>query len=222
MYKLRLVFEKKCEARFISHLDLMHVFQRSFARAGIYIWQTEGFNRHSYVSIALPLPVGFAGDNEIIDFNLMSEEFDREGLISKINCSLPSGIRAVDVYERTRPVKDISYGEYTLMLCSDEYIFTEEDCGKISQILNSPDTMVLKKSKSGEAQVRLHDFMPKRAECFLNNGQIGIRLILQAGQNNLNPVSVFCCAANSIERKCSIYPVYVRNQILDGSLKSFR
>ena len=49
----RLLFSKTGRAKYISHLDLMRTFQRAFARAGIQIKHTEGFNPHPFVSIAL-------------------------------------------------------------------------------------------------------------------------------------------------------------------------
>ena len=58
MPKHRLAFSKADTAKFISHLDLMRTFQRSFLRAGIAIKHTEGFNPHAFVSIPLPLSVG--------------------------------------------------------------------------------------------------------------------------------------------------------------------
>ena len=56
----RLAFSKADTAKFISHLDLMRTFQRSFLRAGIHIKHTEGFNPHAFVSIPLPLSVGYS------------------------------------------------------------------------------------------------------------------------------------------------------------------
>ena len=54
----RLLFEKTGDAVYLSHLDLMRVFQRAFKRADIMIWHSQGFSPRAYVSIALPLPVG--------------------------------------------------------------------------------------------------------------------------------------------------------------------
>ena len=68
--KNRLLFSKTGRACYISHLDLMATFQRVFLRAGVPIWQTQGFNKHAYVSIALPLSVGYSSDCEILEFNL--------------------------------------------------------------------------------------------------------------------------------------------------------
>ena len=51
----RLLFEKKGSAVWISHLDLMRLFQRAFKRAGLHLKHTQGFNPRPSVSTALPL-----------------------------------------------------------------------------------------------------------------------------------------------------------------------
>ena len=51
----RLLFEKTGNAIWISHLDLMRLFQRAFKRAGLHLTHTQGFNPRPSVSIALPL-----------------------------------------------------------------------------------------------------------------------------------------------------------------------
>ena len=71
MPKHRLAFSKADTAKFISHLDLMRTFQRSFLRAGIAIKHTEGFNPHAFVSIPLPLSVGYSSQCEILEFGLV-------------------------------------------------------------------------------------------------------------------------------------------------------
>ena len=40
----RLLFEKTGDAVYLSHLDLMRVFQRAFKRADIMIWHSQGFS----------------------------------------------------------------------------------------------------------------------------------------------------------------------------------
>lgn len=40
----RLLFEKRGDAVYLSHLDLMRVFQRAFKRADILIWHSQGFS----------------------------------------------------------------------------------------------------------------------------------------------------------------------------------
>ena len=67
----RLLFSKTGRAKYISHLDLMRTFQRAFTRAGIEIKHTQGFHKHPFVSIALPLSLGYSSQCEILEFGLV-------------------------------------------------------------------------------------------------------------------------------------------------------
>ena len=51
----RLVFSKTGNAVWISHLDLMRVFQRAFRRAGMLLKHSQGFTPHPCLSMAMPL-----------------------------------------------------------------------------------------------------------------------------------------------------------------------
>ena len=89
----RLLFEKRGDAVYLSHLDLMRVFQRAFKRAGILIWHSQGFSPRAYVSIALPLPVGMESRCEILDFEIEDGSVELSGLPARLNAVLPAGIR---------------------------------------------------------------------------------------------------------------------------------
>ena len=69
----RLLFEKVDNAIWMSHLDLMRVFQRAFQRAGLPLKHTQGFNPRPSVSIALPMSVGVESVCELLDFDLETE-----------------------------------------------------------------------------------------------------------------------------------------------------
>ena len=69
----RALFEKTGSAVYISHLDLMRVFQRAFKRAGLPLTHTQGFSPRPSVSIALPMSVGVASRCELLDFDLDGE-----------------------------------------------------------------------------------------------------------------------------------------------------
>jgi len=66
----RALFEKTGNAIYISHLDLMRIFQRAFKRAGLPLTHTKGFNPRPSVSIALPLSLGVESVCELLDFDL--------------------------------------------------------------------------------------------------------------------------------------------------------
>ena len=86
----RLAFTKADTAKFISHLDLMRTFQRSFLRAGIHIKHTEGFNPHAFVSIPLPLSVGYSSSCEVLECQVLDTPL--EEVPRRMNAALPAGI----------------------------------------------------------------------------------------------------------------------------------
>ena len=90
---LRILFEKKGSAIWISHLDLMRLFQRACKRAGLSLKHTQGFNPRPSVSIALPLSVGVESVCELLDFELDGAEFSCDEICSRLNKTLVSGIK---------------------------------------------------------------------------------------------------------------------------------
>ena len=103
----RLLFEKKGNAVWISHLDLMRLFQRAFQRAGLPLRHTQGFNQRPIVSIALPLSVGVSSECELLDFDLDGSEYSNEEICGKLNSALVSGVRVLDVYDDGRKLKEL-------------------------------------------------------------------------------------------------------------------
>ena len=87
----RLLFAKTGRARYISHLDLMRTFQRAFFRAGVPLKHTEGFNPHPFISIALPLSVGYSSQCEILEFVLL-DGVSRDEVAGRLTAVMPEGI----------------------------------------------------------------------------------------------------------------------------------
>ena len=115
MPKDRLLFEKTGRARYISHLDLMRTFQRAFLRADIPIKHTEGFNPHPFISIALPLSLGFSSECEILEFGLL-EGTGHADVPARLNAVLPEGVRVKECYSGERPLKELAALEYRMTL----------------------------------------------------------------------------------------------------------
>ena len=109
----RLLFSKTGRARFISHLDLMRTFQRAFLRADIAIKHTEGFHPHAFVSIVLPLSVGYASHCEILEFGLL-EGTAPEEVPARLNAVLPEGIEVLTCYDAEKPVKALAWVDYSM------------------------------------------------------------------------------------------------------------
>ena len=91
----RLLFEKTGDAVYLSHLDLMRIFQRAFRRADILIWHSQGYSPRAYVSIALPLSVGTESGCEILDFSVEDGAADLARLPELLNRTMPKGVRVL-------------------------------------------------------------------------------------------------------------------------------
>lgn len=65
--RLRLTFSKSGPARYIGHLDLARVLERSFNRVKLPIAYTQGFNPHPRMQMATALPLGTISEHEYAD-----------------------------------------------------------------------------------------------------------------------------------------------------------
>lgn len=93
---LRVKFNKKGYLKYISHLDMMRLFQRAFRRGNIPIKYSQGFNPQPKMSIASPLALGIESEEEFMDIELY-EKVSEKDFIEIMNSELPEGIRVLDI-----------------------------------------------------------------------------------------------------------------------------
>lgn len=144
----RLLFEKTGNAIYISHLDLMRLFQRSFKRAGLPLTHTQGFNPRPSVSIALPLSVGVESRCELLDFDLYGEKIPNDEIRARLNDALVNGVKVLAVYDEIRKIKNLAYLDCIVALEYDHGI-PEDAQAKITALFAKPEVIVEKKSKNG-------------------------------------------------------------------------
>lgn len=144
----RFLFEKRGNAVWISHLDLMRLFQRAFRRGGLALTHTQGFNPRPLVSIALPLSVGMESGCELLDFRLDGESVPNQEILSRLNGALVEGVRVLSVYESMRKTKDIAYLDCALTMEYDRGVPADAP-GGISELFAREAVVVPKKGKSG-------------------------------------------------------------------------
>ena len=78
--------------RFISHLDLIRLFQRALRRAGLPVTITKGFSPRLKVSITKALKLGLESDRE--EAVICTDELvDAKNFMESINKQLPEGIK---------------------------------------------------------------------------------------------------------------------------------
>ncbi len=96
--KIRLKFRKVGEMRFLSHLELAHLFYRASKRAGLALCFSEGFHPMPRIVFATALPVGMESLSEIVDMECEGEIALPE-VVEKLNQSLPPGIQVMEAEE---------------------------------------------------------------------------------------------------------------------------
>jgi len=204
---VRARFEKSGRAKYISHLDLTRCFSRAFAMAKLPVWFTEGFNRHLYMTFALPLPLGFESSCETVDFRF-TQSVDFKSAADTINKHLPEGIHIKDISEPLFKADSIYWADDMLSFdCSGDCAGFPQDfesfCGK-------DEIKTIKKTKGGEREIDLKGlFSVLSAEkdgeeysCLIRfraGGTLNINpnLLLTAfesSQNPLPPVKITRCA----------------------------
>jgi len=84
-------YSKNESLRFISHLDLMGIFERAVRISKVPVWYSQGFNPKPKISLPWALPLGAVAENDIFTMriNLPANE---NNLIDSINKALPKEI----------------------------------------------------------------------------------------------------------------------------------
>ncbi len=188
MHAHRLLYEKTGRAIYISHLDTMAQFQRAFLRAGLEIWQTEGYNRHAYVSIALPLSLGFSSRCEILEFDLVSQ-VPLEEVPALLNRTLPEGLRVLSCYRAERPFKQIRTLDWAITLDYDNGV--PDGVEEAFRAFLSPEHLIVrkpsKKSKKGYTELDLIPMVHRWSMEPVGERQLSLSCNLAAQEPSLNP-----------------------------------
>jgi radical SAM-linked protein len=115
MQRLRIKFSRGPEVKFISHLDIVRLWQRAFNRAGIEIAYSTGFTPHPRIALAAPLALGVTSEAEMMDIFCIRGVAPNY-FITAVNQQLPPGIAASKVYpmpfETPSLQSSISQAEY--------------------------------------------------------------------------------------------------------------
>ncbi len=183
----RLLFRKEGRAIYISHLDLMRTFQRAFLRAGISIRHVGKFNPHPFISVAVPLGLGFSSRCELLDFGLEGG-CTLEEVPVRLNTALPEGLTVLHGYEATRPAKQIERILWQLELLYDNGIPDGAE-GEINALLNQPEWVVQKKSKKAKSGFTTVNLTPLIGDYTLTRADGVLQLTIQLAAQNpgLNP-----------------------------------
>lgn len=95
LLKLKIVYTKEDEIKYISHLDHIRVLERALRRANIPMAYSQGFNPRMKISFKTrALKVGETSNNCEAEL-LLTEGLSPDIFTSRINAVLPKGMRVL-------------------------------------------------------------------------------------------------------------------------------
>jgi len=215
----RLLFEKTGNAVWISHLDLMRVFQRAFQRAGLSLTHTQGYNPRPSVSIALPLSVGVESQCELLDFALNSG--DETDILSRLNDALIPGVKVLSVYDQGRKLKELAYLDCCVILEYDNGI-PDRAREEIAALFARDTVLVDKKGKNG---ITKQDLIPLlRSICVRQTDACTLELLARVRCQNpaLNPMQLHAAIRQYLPEMAPDFAKCRRLELYDENNSVFR
>ena len=193
----RILFEKTGDGVWISHLDLMRLFQRTFKRGGMNLKHTQGFNPRAMVSIALPLSVGVESRCEILDYELVDQELPFEEIRDRLNSTMPVGVRVLEAYESSRKIKELTHLQCSIVLEYDAGVPDGAE-DQIRELFARPEVLVTKKSKSGPVEQNIVSMIENLEVTRISGQEVRISARICAQNPSLNPGQI----VHAVERYC--------------------
>ena len=185
----RLLFEKTGTAIYISHLDLMRLFQRAFKRAGLPLTHTQGYNPRPSVSIALPLSVGVESGCELLDFDLYGEKIPNEEIHQRLNDALVSGVKVLSVYDEGRKIKHLAYLDCQVTLEYDQGVPADAQ-ERIAALFAQPEVVVEKKSKNGIKEENIIPMIRRMDVAEADGNTLTLSALICCQNPTLNPMQL--------------------------------
>jgi len=217
----RLLFEKTGSAVWMSHLDLMRLFQRAFKRAGLPLTHTHGFNPRPSVSIALPLSVGVESQCELLDFDLEEMTCSCPEITQRLNAALVPGVRVLETYENGRKIREIADLACRLELEYDRPV-TEADRLAIEDVFAAAQIIVEKKGKNGPAEVDIKPMIRELSVASADEHTVTLCATVCCQNPSLNPMLLISAISKYAPDQTPDHTLCRRLELYDTNAKPFR
>lgn len=210
---VRLTYEKKGNAKYISVLDMNRFMLRAIKRSGLPVWYTEGFNPHFFITFIMPLSLGFETDQDIMEFKMDDDSVSNEEIATAFAKVMPANMKVIGAKDPVLKSKELKYAKFTVTLAT-------ERVKEIKAFFETEQILVKKTTKKGivntvDLKEKIH---------FLNiaeNENVQIELTLPAGsEENINPNLILDAMSKSGEIKFEVVNV-TRNLLLDINFDLF-
>ena len=217
----RLLFEKTGSAVWMSHLDLMRLFQRAFKRADLPLKHTQGFNPRPSVSIALPLSVGVESTCELLDFDLDGVAVPCDEITERLNRALVSGVNVRTTYEAGRKLRDLALLDCLIVMEYDKGV-PEGAESAIRDLFARASVMVNKKTKNGMQEQDIISMIRKLEVERIDKDTLQMKARICCQNPTLNPAQITTAIGIYIPDYAPDFTRCIRTEILDAKETIFR
>jgi len=191
-YRLRLVFAKRSQIKYISHLDLNLAWERALRRAQIPLAYSQGFNPRPKIQFASGLPLGTTGIAEIMDI-IVTESIDPDEAHTRIKAALPvgMGLKSVSMVPLKTPTLQhlLRQAEYRVKVETD--VSPDDLTERIQDLLKADKIIQIRHRRKQEEEIDLRPWLHELKFDSVGDGEVQLRMRLTAGQfGNLRPEAV--------------------------------
>lgn len=162
LVNIRTKFKRGEEVKFISHLDLMKVFERAIRRARLPIAYSQGFNPHPSMVFGLPLSVGVTSEAEYGDFEITDDQLPINEFVKRLNAQLPQGLEILSAKPRKSKeniMATIAASEYAVIVGTKSECTEKEIKSSLNKYLAQNEIVVKKRTKSGVKDTNIRDMI---------------------------------------------------------------
>lgn len=194
-------YSREARVKYISHLDFMRMFHRTVRRSVLDFEFSQGFNPHPIMTVAVPLSVGVTADGEYmkVGFDTVLSE---KGIMDALNDSLPDGFSVLAVKKTEGKELDFNLIEKAEYLIDAEC--ANPDAFDAEKLMQQTVLTVMKKSKSGERETNIKPLIHKLEKVPAVSGNLGLRMIVAAGNNATLKPETLICAINKYQPDAEI------------------
>mgnify|MGYP003450518871 FL=1 len=215
---VRIVYKKLGRMKFVSHLDMNRYIPRLVKVSKIPAWHTEGFNKHLYLTFALPLSLGITSEYDIFDLKITDDDFTDEMILEALKSNAAEGIEFVSCGSAVFKTAELSFASYTVIYKdSDRSLLTS-----LEKMLNGNVIIARKKGKKGKVtELNLAEKI-KSINTELDENTLTLKVVLPAGNTeNINPV-LFLDAFESLGSRRPEVVTVSRDMLYTSQMEIFR
>jgi len=155
IFPYRVRFSKTGKMRFLSHHDVLRLFERALRRTGLPLRMTEGYNPHPIIAFPTALGLGIESLDEVMEFELSSWSAPR-AIQQQLSAQLPEGIAVTGVDAFARQARScIDYVEYEASAPGQ----TRDLGARIGEFLAKKEAAVERKSDKGSKTVEIRQYV---------------------------------------------------------------